>query len=527
MSKSQPVEAYFYAVVPVEGSAYGRAFFMSKKFEEYLAEVITEESDKLIQRYHAYHNRLHVEHLRNKKRVSNAPRKTVEKPDYWAEDRKFNPFYVRSNSKSIARSIAKKLANSSYRPNKPFLKKIPKSGGGEREVAIYQIPDAAVSRVFYERLLEKNKHRFSSFSYAYRNDRNVHFAIQDIWIDVSNDARAFIAEFDFSDFFGSISHDYLKQQFDSNGFYISEEERTVINAFLSSKSVGIPQGTSISLFLANLVCWKLDQAFERAGLKFARYADDTVIWSQSYESICEAFTIINHFSASTGIKINPKKSDGISLLTRPGLPAELANTKSSIDFLGYAISVDAVRIKNESVRKIKQQISYLLYRNLLQPLRGSALQGLVIPANGKDPALLTAMLQIRRYMYGGLSSQQLRNYINGRSKRIHFKGVMSFYPLVNDHEQLRTLDGWLVSTIHRSVQLRSRLLHQWKYNQAHNFPFNVPRNELIKQYGERKIGNSFPLEVPSFMLIQKALALGLQGRGIEGVMNPNANEYNY
>ncbi len=284
---------------------------------------------------------------------------------------------------------------------------------------------------------------------------------------MSRDARTFIAEFDFSDFFGSISHEYLRKQFDCNGFYISDKERAVIDAFLKSREVGIPQGTSISLFLANLVCWQLDQEFERTGLKFARYADDTVIWSQSYQRICDAFTIINDFSVVTGIKINPKKSDGISLLTRPGLPAELANTKISIDFLGYSISVDSVSIKKSSVQKIQQQISYLLYRNLLQPLRGKKLRGLVIPANGKDPALLTAMLQIRRYLYGGLTSQQLRNYINSRSKRIHFKGIMSFYPLINDTEQLRFLDGWLVSAIFRAVQSRSKLFKKWKHDQSH------------------------------------------------------------
>ena len=138
-------------------------------------------------------------------------------------------------------------------------------------MSIYQIPDATVSKIYYSRLLAKNKHRFSSFSYAYRNDRNVHFAIQDIWLDISRDTRSFIAEFDFSDFFGSISHDYLKAQYKSNGFYISDEEQFVIDSFLESreenKKVGIPQGTSISLFLANLVCWQLDLRLERSGFE--------------------------------------------------------------------------------------------------------------------------------------------------------------------------------------------------------------------------------------------------------------------
>lgn len=497
------------------------------KFEDYLSIVIAEEADKLIQRYHAYHNAIHVEHSRNKSRIKNPPKKEIKKPDYWSKDRKHNPFYVKRKRRSIARSIARKISGRSYIPRPPHIRKLSKQDGGERSVAIYQIPDQAVSRIFYERLLEKNKHRFSAFSYAYRNDRNVHFAIQDIALDLSRENRAFVAEFDFSDFFGSISHEYLKAQFDCNGFFISEEERFVIDAFLSGRTVGIPQGTSISLFLANLVCWRLDNSLEQLGVKFARYADDTIIWSRSYAGICEAFRQIEDFSASAEVNINAKKSDGISLLTKPEMPSELKNKKTSINFLGYSVSTQAVSIKPASVAKIKKQISYLLYRNLIQPLNGAHLQGLIIPSNGKDPALLTAMLQVRRYLYGGLNNQQLYNYIGGRSGRIRFKGIMSFYPLVNDEDQLRSLDGWLVSTIFRCVQMRSRLLNNWGYNRSHMFPFNLEREELPEAFRAVKIGYSRKLEIPSFMLIHRAMEQGLKGRGIEGVMNPAASEYDY
>lgn len=505
----------------------GLFVFMSNRFEDYLTLVINEEARKLIERHHAYHNFLHLEHKRNKERVLDAPVKEIKTPDYWRIDRKFNPFYVRKNRKSIAKSIAKKLADGTYRPRLPYQKEIKKPGGGTRVLSIYQLPDVAVSRIFYERLLEKNQHRFSSFSYAYRKDRNVHFAIQDISVDLSLDARAFVAEFDFSDFFGSISHEYLRKQFDTNGFYVSDQERVVIDAFLGDREKGIPQGTSISLFLANLVCWRLDKSLEALGVKFARYADDTVIWSSSYQKVCDAFTLINEFSSSAGVKINANKSEGISLLTRKGLPSELSSTKNSIEFLGYAISVDAVSIKASSVEKIQKQVSYILYRNLIQPLRGSMLKGLKIPSNGKDEALLTAMMQIRRYLYGGLTSHQLKSYIDGRSKKIKFKGIMSFYPLVDDTEQLTHLDGWLVSTLYRTLKLRANLLAKWGHERRADFPFSISRNDLVKAFRSELVHGKPLLEIPSFLLIQRALHAGLKNKGIEGVMNPMSNEYNY
>lgn len=206
--------------------------------EQHIQRIVEEEAEKLILRYHAYHNSLHIEWLRNAKRISNPPQKEVKRPDYWQEDQKFNPFYVRRKSKSIARSIARKIANSTYAPHAPIIKEIPKANGGVRKVSIYQIPDAAVSKIYYYRLLAKNKHRLSPFSYAYRDDRNVHFAIQDIWLDICRDARSFVAEFDFSDFFGSISHAYLKDQYHKNGFFISDEEAHVVESFLPEGGAG-------------------------------------------------------------------------------------------------------------------------------------------------------------------------------------------------------------------------------------------------------------------------------------------------
>jgi len=491
-----------------------------------LEQKIKEEARKLSLRYHAYHNNLEIEYQSNKKRFLDPPAKDIKLPAYWSEDRKFNPFYVQKHSRQIAYSIYRKIKNGIYEPNPPHIMEVPKSNGKTRNITVYQIPDAAVSTLYYEQLLSKNKHRFSSFSYAYRNDRNVHFAIQDIAVDLSQHARTFIAEFDFSDFFGSISHEYLFEQFDKNGFFISEEERKIIRSFLPpSMGVGIPQGSSISLFLANLVCWELDRNFEKNGIQFARYADDTVIWSQEYDKICKAFEIINDFSENAGVKINVGKSDGISLLTREGLPAELESVKHKIDFLGYSISVDHLSIKEKSVKKIKKQISYLLYRNLIQPLKGPQLRAVTIPANDRDPAFLTAILQIRRYLYGNLSEKQLRDYLAGRLKTINFKGIMSFYPLLTDEEQLKKLDGWLSSVIIRALHLRARLLKRWRFNRDNIFPFNVNKAELIERCKITLINGKPLLEIPSFLRIYRAIQKGLISEGIERVMNPSSSYY--
>lgn len=494
--------------------------------ETVIEDRIRREAEKLSLRHHGYHNSLEIEHQRNKKRITEVPPKEVRTPGHWAEDNKFNPFHVNKNAKSIARSIAYKIKKGTYTPYPPYIMKVAKASGGYRDVTIFQIPDAAVSSLYYDQLLAKNKHRFSSFSYAYRNDRNVHFAIQDISVDLSQHARTFVAEFDFSDFFGSISHEFLYAQLNKNGFLVTAEERAIIAAFLSIQPTGIPQGTSISLFLANLVCWEMDKRLEKNGLQFARYADDTVVWAQDYGKICTAFEIIHGFSVKAGVKINTKKSEGISLLTTKGIPPELANAKHYLNFLGYSISADKVSIKEDSVKKIKKQISYLLYRNLIQPLKGPALKSITIPSGGKDEGLLVAMMQIRRYLYGNLTEPQIRNYLSGRRNVLKFKGVMSYYPLLNDEEQLKSLDGWLLTVIFKCLQLRAKLLLSWKYNVYSNFPFNVPKEQLVGECKKVVIAKKRLLQIPSFFRIYLAIQKGITNQGIEQTMNPNAG-YHY
>jgi hypothetical protein len=495
--------------------------------DDRIESAIRTEAQKLIDRYHEYHNAVELEHTRKRKRMTGVAAKDIRTPDEWHANHLHNPFYVRRRARSIARSIARNISAGTFSPRSPFIRNVPKPGGGVRKVSVYQVPDAAVSNLFYKQLLDKNKHRFSSFSYAYRNDRNVHFAIQDIAIDLQASSRTFLAEFDFSDFFGSIDHDFLKAQLSCNGFMISRDDRQIINAFLTSHgAVGIPQGTSISLFLANMVCWELDKKLEKCGVKFARYADDTVIWSPDYAKICEAFECIDEFSREAGVRINAAKSAGISLLTSKGMPAEMV-AKYRVDFLGYSLSTSTVAMKAANVRDVKAQISYILSKHLLQPLRKTPLRALVIPANDVDPALYSAIAEIRRYLYGGLTSTQIVNYIHGRTRRIYFKGLMSYYPLLTDSEQLKELDGWLVSAIHRAVRARGKLLEGHKYSRWHSFPFNVPRSQLIGEYRTRIVTGKRRYEVPSLSLLYGALSRALAEHGIERVMNPKSLSYGY
>lgn len=279
-----------------------------------------------------------------------------------------------------------------------------------------------------------------------------------------------------------------------------------MDGFLSffEEGKGIPQGTSLSLFLANAACWELDNSLEMQGVKFARYADDTLIWSPDYAKVSGASDLIHGFSCRSGVPVNHDKSSGISLLLpEDGVKGELAQVKTAVDFLGYTISVSKVGIRRQSVCRIKRRISWLIYSNLLSPLKNGL--ALVHSPRGlaEDRDLLVCLQQIRRYMYGNLTEGLLRRYLSGGVSNLNFKGLMSYYPLVTDEGQLKHLDGWLASSIYLALKRR------WKYlgNLQDSFPKDKENMMLT-------LGSNVLYRMPSFMLIYKALKRGLAASGL-------------
>lgn len=151
-----------------------------------------------------------------------------------------------------------------------------------------------------------------------------------------------------------------------------------------------------------------------------------------------------------------------------------------------------------------------------------------LPANNMDKDFLSAIMQIRRYLYGNMTEITLKKYLNGTYKILTFKGIMSFYPLVTDERQMADLDKWLVSTILNTLKKGSSLFisHIPTFNNK-QFPFNCNSRELVDQCKVAVIGNKKKglLEIPSFLRIYRAIKMGLVNEGIDNVMNPKSYLY--
>jgi RNA-directed DNA polymerase len=501
-----------------------------------ILDAIQDVAQKLIRRHQKYASDLAASLRRKEKRSGVLQAKNIHLPEYWSADRGFNPYYVRAHSTGIAYAIDKALASGRYRPRPAVIYQVEKSDGTLRDVAVFQVADNAVSTLTFRRLIEKNARHLSAHAYAYRRDLTIHDAVLHISSDFNSKSRIFIAEFDFRKFFDSISHDHIHRVLQDERFFITDREHRVIDAFLAAPSLrpseyardsqetrkrGIPQGTSVSLFLANVAAYPLDRKLEGLGVGFARYADDTLIWGDSYDIVCRAVNALEETAAEMGVELNFNKSEGISILCPEGLQAEF-RAKSSVSFIGYKIGSNLISFRPENLKNSQDRLSYLIYSNLLQePKKGRLAQERI---GDVDWDYVIMLAQIRRYLYGELSESQLRKYMARQTPLLRYHGLMSFYPVVNDEALLKHVDGWLLNSVYRSLKLRGRLLGELGFQHL-PLPHGLSTAQLVTLRHITREGKRIDLRFPSIARVARLIRRASKTYGASAIAGPGSNEY--
>ena len=433
--------------------------------------MIFSDATKLIKRHQRYLANLDAEIKRRRVRSGRRQQKVNQTPAYWAIDMGFDPYHVRKHSKTIAYTMKNALKSGDYSPKEALKYSVPKADGQERIVSVFQVADSAISRMIYKSILSRNARRLSPFCYAYREDIGIHDAILNISNSMKGLDRIYVAEYDFRDFFGSISHEYIEERLRSDRYQITTDEQRIIMEFLrapvtsisdygstpkTQNSRGIPLGTSVSLFVANLATSSLADRLSRLGVEFAIYSDDSLVWSDDYNSIARAANIITESALEMGVTVNLNKSEAISLISPNPRRAEI-KAKDSIPFVGYHINSKNIFINDSGVTRAKKRISSYVYFNLVHDLKmGRIPRGRVTQRLDRD--YLVMLSQIRRFLYGNLDESKIAQFNAGAVPKRSFQGFMSFYPIVNDLNQLKQLDAWLVQTVFKALKKRTELL---------------------------------------------------------------------
>lgn len=439
---------------------------------EILADAIRQEAEKRIRIREQRLREAHDYRIRFAKRTGQTPKMppALSMPPTWGLHKHYQPEYCIKHRNFIAKGIWNALGNKTYTPVPSVELHLPKADGGLRTVHQFSIPDAAVSAMLAWRMIQRNETLFSSSSYAYRRTRRALDAVQHLR-EVVTQGRVYLVQCDFSGYFDSIDHSYLLARLGSGDFLIRPRERALVEAILThrfatvanyptqlwaTRTRGIPQGLTISLFLANAAAHQLDRTLDRLGGVAFRFADDIVLATSYYQDAVAAYDAVVQHAERSGTALNVQKTRGICMLSAQ--PAEI-RTVPQFDFLGYGFTTSGVCLAPRTVTRIKAHLAKTIYRHLLLYPRKGQFNASRIGPGFVDWDLVTCINEIRRYLYGGVSEALLQQHISGTlGLRTAGRGPMAYYCLTEDRSELHALDGWLVDAIRRAFRSRVRVL---------------------------------------------------------------------
>lgn len=335
----------------------------------------------------------------------------------------------------------------------------------------FSIPDAALANIVMYRSRERNLKKLSSSSFAYRPDKNLFDAIIEL-TSYEHGEKLFAVQIDFRKFFDTIPSRYIEAQMDKQSHVsLTKHEKFIYRRFLHHKYAnphdyaagkffrrhrGTPQGSSASLFLANLANNELDISLDAEAGKFVRFADDIVALCGSYEQAQKVEACFYRHCDVSGIQVNRDKSPGTAIIS--SYDQEI-RTYKGYDYLGYRILDTGLTIPDKSVARLKGKVSRLINLYLIRYLKdGFNLKRCSIAPHVFDWDLLGFIYELRLSLYGGLSEQNLEDFIHSKKKLPKMRGLMGFYCLIEDPEILKQIDGWILSQTRRAMVERNKIL---------------------------------------------------------------------
>ena len=403
--------------------------------------------------------------------------------------RHFDPKYCMRNANFLAKTIWHKVLENTYEPIPAINYEIPKPDGGVRSIMAFSIPDAALANVILKRSRGRNLKRLSPSSFAYHPEKNVFDAILALK-DFDYQSKLFAVQIDFEKYFDNIPTWYLQNRIHkAKEISLTPHEKYVYKEFLchkyanptdykagnfSRRAKGTPQGSSVSLLLANLANHELDVALDSRAGKFVRFADDVLALCSSYQQALDIENCFVDHCSRSGLTLNTKKSPGIGIISSK---QEEMRTYKHFDYLGYRFTSKGLSIPEKVEKRIKSKCSRLINIYLIQyPKKHAFDKNRCSSASAVikfDWDLLGLIHELRGYIYGGLQEDQLWDFILKGRKLPKMRGLMGFYCLIDDQKALNKLDGWLLSIVRRAIVERCNIL------QKHGHSCPMPSNKAL------------------------------------------------
>ncbi len=310
-------------------------------------------------------------------------------------------------------AIREQLLAGSYRPSVVKRHRIPKRGGGMRELGIPTVLDRFVQQLLLQVLQPIFDPTFSEHSHGFRPRRRAHDAVREAQ-GYLQDGRRWVVDVDLEKFFDRVNHDVLMGKLHNR--IADQRVLRIIRRFLEAgmmadgvvveRHEGTPQGGPLSPLLANVLLDDVDKELERRGHAFVRYADDCNVYVRSKRAGERVLAALRHKYAKLRLRVNEQKSTVARMWDR--------------QFLGYSFWVAPGgqvkrRVAPKALEELKQRVRQITCRN------------------------------------GGRSLEQVTGELGA-----YLRGWKEYFQLAETPRILADLDGW----VHR--RLRALQLKQWR-----------------------------------------------------------------